>query len=84
MFPAGLPGSADSLGEYVRANQQLANLGFRRLILNQDITRSTRARCRTISAYIHGIGSNLPGQSVRLCGHASHVASCGSHSAGMR
>ena len=31
-------------------------------------TRSTRARCRTMSAYTHGIGANLPGQSVRSCG----------------
>jgi hypothetical protein len=30
------------------------------------------------------MGANLPGQSSRLCGHASQVASCGSHSAGMR
>src|ERR1039458_7023489 len=30
------------------------------------------------------MGSNLPGQSLRKCGHASHVDSCGSHSAGMR
>src|SRR5689334_18317073 len=26
---------------------------------------------------------SLPGQSLTLCGHPSHVASCGSHSAGM-
>lgn len=37
-----------------------------------------------ISAYTHGMGANLPGQSPRKCGHASQVASCGSHSAGIR
>ncbi len=31
-----------------------------------------------------GMGANLPGQSSGLCGQASQVASCGSHSAGMR
>ncbi len=31
-----------------------------------------------------GMGANFPGQSVRSCGQASQVASCGSHSAGMR
>ena len=41
-------------------------------------------RCRTISAYTHGIGANLPGQSERWCGQASQVPACGSHSAGMR
>src|SRR5436190_2186604 len=30
------------------------------------------------------MAANLPGQSARLCGQASQVASCGSHSAGMR
>src|SRR6201997_180549 len=30
------------------------------------------------------MGSNFPGQSPLKCGHASQVASCGSHSAGMR
>src|SRR5438874_8788279 len=47
-------------------------------------TFSARAICRTISAYTHGIGWKRPGQSVGLCGHAIHVAACGSHSAGMR
>src|SRR3989442_9720059 len=37
-----------------------------------------------ISPYAHGTVVNLPGQSLRLWGHASHVASCGSHSAGRR
>src|SRR5208282_5396176 len=46
-------------------------------------TRSTRVKCRTISANAHGIGANFPGQSVNSCGHASHVASCPSHSAGI-
>src|ERR1700723_110653 len=48
------------------------------------LTRSTRVRCLTISAKAHGIGANLPGQSVSSWGHPSQVASCGSHSAGMR
>src|SRR4051794_18698256 len=30
------------------------------------------------------MGANLPGQSSMLCGQAIQVASCGSHSAGMR
>jgi len=30
------------------------------------------------------IGANFPGQSSFSWGHASHVAACGSHSAGMR
>src|SRR5208337_1304679 len=30
------------------------------------------------------MGVNLPGQSLRLCGHPIQVASCGSHSAGRR
>src|SRR3984893_1142198 len=47
-------------------------------------TRSTSDSQRTISAKAHGIGANFPGQSVRSCGQASHVAACGSHSAGMR
>src|SRR5689334_24002410 len=47
-------------------------------------TFSTRERCRTISPYTQGIGVNLPGQSVFSWGHANHVASCLSHSAGIR
>jgi hypothetical protein len=47
-------------------------------------TRSTRVRWRTISANAHGIGANFPGQSVSSCGQPSHVASCDSHSAGIR
>src|SRR5260370_36060381 len=30
------------------------------------------------------MGANFPGQSVTSCGQPSQVASCGSHSAGMR
>src|SRR5439155_26206231 len=37
-----------------------------------------------ISTYAHGMGANFPGQSLMLCGHPTHVASCASHSAGMR
>src|SRR5262245_10200831 len=47
-------------------------------------TVSPVTRCRTISPYTHGMGPNLPGQSVVLCGQPSHVATCRSHSAGMR
>src|SRR6266704_2121755 len=47
-------------------------------------TRSTLDRWRTISAKAQGIGANFPGQSVSSCGQPSQVASCGSHSAGMR
>ncbi len=39
---------------------------------------------RAISENTQGIAPNFPGQSRALCGHASHVAACGSHSAGMR
>src|SRR3990172_9730578 len=38
---------------------------------------------RAISANTQGIGANLPGQSVRLWGQPIHVASWGSHSAGI-
>jgi hypothetical protein len=37
-----------------------------------------------IAAQIGGIASKRPGQLSRLCGHASQVAACGSHSAGFR
>ena len=47
-------------------------------------TGSCRVIARMISVYTQRIGENLPGQSERLCGQASHVAACGSHSAGMR
>jgi hypothetical protein len=48
--------------------------------------RSPGARCRMTSPYTQRTASSLPapGQSVRSCGHASQVAACGSHSAGMR
>jgi len=36
------------------------------------------------AAKAHGIVANFPGQSVTSCGQPSHVAWCGSHSAGMR
>src|SRR4051794_2419520 len=47
-------------------------------------TRSCRDRQRTTSPNTNGIGANLPGQSLRLWGHASQVAAWGAHSAGMR
>src|SRR6266849_9299043 len=47
-------------------------------------TRSTLDKWRTISAKAQGIGANFPGQSVSSWGQPSQVASCGSHSAGMR
>src|SRR6266446_4986838 len=47
-------------------------------------TRSAFDKCRTISAKAHGMGANFPGQSVSSCGQPSQVASCRSHSAGMR
>src|SRR6476646_3675184 len=37
------------------------------------LTSSTRARLRMMSAKTHGMASNFPGQSVLLCGQASHV-----------
>jgi len=46
-------------------------------------TRSLRAMARMISAKAQGMAPNLPGQSRALCGQASQVAACGSHSAGM-
>src|ERR1043166_3208588 len=45
---------------------------------------SPGASLRTISPYTHWIVVIFPGQSLRLCGQPSHVAWCGSHSAGMR
>ncbi len=45
--------------------------------------RARRGRA-TISAYTHGIGPSLPGQSGSWCGQAIQVARCGSHSAGIR
>ncbi len=47
-------------------------------------TRSPSASLRTIAPYTQGIGAKRPGQSESLCGQPSHVASWGSHSAGMR
>src|SRR5438270_5986454 len=47
-------------------------------------TVSLAVRWRTISAYTQGMAANLPGQSAAWCGQATHVARCGSHSAGMR
>src|SRR3989475_1289209 len=47
-------------------------------------TISPSATCLTISPYTHGMGGNLRGQSLALCGQASQVAACRSHSAGMR
>lgn len=47
-------------------------------------TVSPGAILRTISAYAQRMVSSLSGQSVGLCGHPIHVASCVSHSAGMR
>src|SRR5207249_1084395 len=46
-------------------------------------TTSPGASLRTISPYTQGMGGNLPGQSVTLCGQPIQVAACGSHSAGM-
>jgi hypothetical protein len=43
-----------------------------------------RTACARSRRKTHGIGSNRPGQSSSLCGQAIQVASCGSHSAGMR
>ena len=40
-------------------------------------TRSYCASTRAISAYTHGIGPSLPGQSGSWCGQAIQVASCG-------
>src|SRR3954451_7004151 len=48
------------------------------------LTSSPRERWRTTSANAKGTGSNLPGQSDLLWGHAIQVAAWGSHSAGMR
>src|SRR5262245_56769430 len=50
----------------------------------QMCTGSNSASARTNCAQTLGIGSNLPGQVSALCGQASHVAACGSHSAGQR
>src|SRR5688500_3019323 len=47
-------------------------------------TSSKREICATIRANVGGTGRNCPGQDVRLCGHESQMATCGSHSAGMR
>src|SRR5687767_1775520 len=47
-------------------------------------TCSPGASAATISANIFGMGSKFPGQLSSLCGQESHVAVCGSHSAGMR
>src|SRR5258706_2159959 len=47
-------------------------------------TISPGASVRTISPYTQGMVANFPGQSERRCGQVSHVASWGSHSAGMR
>ena len=38
----------------------------------------------SISTKMPGTSSKAPGQLSSLCGHDSQVASCGSHSAGMR
>src|SRR5438128_1719524 len=46
-------------------------------------TISPGAIFRTISPYTQRMVSSLSGQSVGLCGQPSHVASCGSHSAGI-
>src|SRR5215470_7311966 len=50
----------------------------------QTKTFSDAARARMISAYTRGMGEKFPGQCSLLCGHASQVPSCGSHSAGIR
>ena len=47
-------------------------------------TPSNRVICATIRANVGGTGRNYPGHEPRLCGHESHTATCGSHSAGMR
>jgi len=47
-------------------------------------TFSNRLMWETTLANTPGIGRNNPGQVVRLCGHESQTASCGSHSAGNR
>ena len=44
----------------------------------------TRPACAPARPKRAGIGSNLPGQVSGLCGQASQVAACGSHSAGKR
>src|SRR5436305_1189536 len=47
-------------------------------------TSSKRLIAATIPAYTFGMPRNCPGQVARLCGHESQIATCGSHSAGMR
>src|SRR5882672_6495624 len=47
-------------------------------------TVSKRLMLFTILANTYGIGRNWPGQVAWLCGHESQIASCGSHSAGIR
>ena len=47
-------------------------------------TSSKRLMAATIFAKAGGIGRNCFGHVLRLCGHDSQIASCGSHSAGMR
>src|SRR5262249_40247347 len=63
--------------KYLRANPSPV------LSLTRIRTISAAAILRTISPYTHRIVSSLVGQSVRLCGQPSHVASCCSHSAGI-
>src|SRR5438874_1888389 len=74
MFGRGTLASFNTFCDLLRATASFTRM----------CTFSARARCRTISAYTHGIGWNRPGQSAGLCGHAIQVAACGSHSAGMR
>jgi hypothetical protein len=47
-------------------------------------TGSKRLIAATIFAKAGGIGQNCFGHVLRLWGHDSQSASCGSHSAGMR
>ena len=47
-------------------------------------TRSERASARTSVSNSRSASARQPGQVVSACGQATHVAACGSHSAGMR
>ena len=83
-LPLRVPGAAALFGKTSAVTSTSRVTTSARSSFTRMFTRSTRARLRTISAYTHGITANFPGQSVRLCGHAIHVDSCGSHSPGMR
>jgi hypothetical protein len=47
-------------------------------------TGSNRLIAATNAAYAADTWRNCPGHVFALCGHESHTAACGSHSAGMR